>query len=173
MESTLASKFPRLINRHLAEENLLSLELPDPSDASQVLQSASRQIVERGLLRRDLVITGSCLRQTSQELPPDLYFYVPSDPDNSVAPYGERGVSLRTRPQILLDVILGSGSIFPLFPARRIEGLPRSGEQIELVDGGFAHNSPVEAAVLWGATHIVLIDVSAGTRAKGGTSSAT
>jgi hypothetical protein len=31
---------------------------------------------------------------------------------------------------------------------------------MELVDGGFAHNSPIEAAVLWGATHIILIEAS-------------
>ncbi len=31
---------------------------------------------------------------------------------------------------------------------------------MELVDGGFAHNSPIEAAVLWGATHVVLIEAS-------------
>jgi hypothetical protein len=31
---------------------------------------------------------------------------------------------------------------------------------MELVDGGFAHNSPIEAAVLWGATHVILIEAS-------------
>ncbi len=31
---------------------------------------------------------------------------------------------------------------------------------MELIDGGFAHNSPIEAAVLWGATHILLIEAS-------------
>ena len=31
---------------------------------------------------------------------------------------------------------------------------------MELIDGGFAHNSPVEAAVLWGATHIVLVEAT-------------
>src|SRR5207244_4677092 len=44
------------------------------------------------------------------------------------------------------------------FPPRTLEDFPDSGERIELVDGGFAHNSPVEAAVRWGATHIVLIE---------------
>jgi predicted acylesterase/phospholipase RssA len=55
---------------------------------------------------------------------------------------------------------MGSGAIFPVFPPRILEGLPRSGDRVELIDGGFAHNSPIEAAVLWGATHIVLIEAS-------------
>ena len=63
---------------------------------------------------------------------------------------------------------MGSGSIYPFFPARRIDDIPRAGEQIELVDGGFAHNSPVEAAVLWGATHVILIDVTPRGRIKRG-----
>ncbi len=167
MENALARKFPRLINRDLASRNQLPLEVNPATPAARTLQEVSEQIMQRGLLERDLVITGSCLDQTSQELPSDLYFFAPSHRvENLLAqgeqmmPYGERGVSLLSHPQILLDVIMGSGSIYPLFPARRIEGIPRPGEQIELVDGGFAHNSPIEAAVLWGATHIILIDVT-------------
>ena len=29
-----------------------------------------------------------------------------------------------------------------------------------MIDGGYAHNSPVEAAVLWGATHLIIIEAS-------------
>lgn len=161
VEAALVYKFPRLMNRYLTAEHSLPLEV-DPEDSRRErLQDISRQIISRDLLQRDLVITGSCLDQSSHELPSDLYFYAPADRSSQVQPYGERGVSLRDHPQILLDVIMGSGSIYPLFPARRIDDIPRAGEEIELVDGGFAHNSPVEAAVLWGATHILLIDVMA------------
>src|SRR3990172_7391902 len=59
-----------------------------------------------------------------------------------------------------MDVVLGSGSIFPAFPPRDVRDFPAPGESVSLVDGGFAHNSPVEAAVLWGATHIVLLEAS-------------
>ena len=168
METALARKFPRLINRHLESRSELPLEENSATPAAATLQAVSRQIMERGLLERDLVITGSCLDQTSQELPSDLYFFAPAHQDERSMPYGQRGVSLLAHPQILLDVIMGSGSIYPLFPARRIDGLPRPGEQIELVDGGFAHNSPIEAAVLWGATHIILIDVTPRGRIKRG-----
>jgi predicted acylesterase/phospholipase RssA len=168
MERTLSEKFPFLINQHLAHSKLRPLEMDERAGASQRLQSVSRQVLERNLLRRDLVITGSCLEQTSQELPSDLYFYAPANPNTERPPYGRRGVSLFERPNILLDVIMGSGSIFPVFPPRRIENIPRNGEQIELVDGGFAHNSPVEAAVLWGATHIVLIEAKPRKRSERG-----
>lgn len=160
MQRALADKVPRLIDRHLANQKLAPLHLDNESDASERLQVVSRQVIQRRLLNRDLVITGSCLAQTSQELPSDLYFYAPTDPSTATPPFGERGFSLLERPHILLDVVMGSGSIFPVFPARKIDGIPREGEQIELVDGGFAHNSPVEAAVLWGATHIVLIEAT-------------
>lgn len=168
MERALADKFPRLIDQHLANEKLPALELDDKASSGERLQIASRQVIRRRLLKRDLVITGSCLEQTSQELPSDLYFYAPADPATPPPPFGDRGLSLLERPHILLDVVMGSGSIFPVFPPRKIDGIPRAGEQIELVDGGFAHNSPVEAAVLWGATHIVLIEATPRKRSERG-----
>jgi hypothetical protein len=46
--------------------------------------------------------------------------------------------------------------------------VPLPSDQIELVDGGFAHNSPIEAAALWGATHIFLIEATASRESKRG-----
>jgi len=124
------------------------------------LASLSQQLVERRCIRRDLVITGSCLEQTSAALPSDLYFHISTRDEGHEQPFGARGISLASNPAILMDVILGSGSIYPMFPPRVVNNFPQHGESISLVDGGFAHNSPVEAAVLWGATHIVLIEAS-------------
>ena len=59
-----------------------------------------------------------------------------------------------------MDVLIGSGAIYPVFPARTIKDFPVPGRSIELVDGSFAHRSPVEAAVQWGATHILLIQAA-------------
>jgi predicted acylesterase/phospholipase RssA len=158
MERSLAEKFPLVMNEHLRERGEKPLEYDAGASCADRLQQVSSQVIRRGLLQRDLVLTGSCLTQTSEELPSDLYFYAPVDRDSEPPPFGARGVSLVERPSTLLDVVMGSGSIFPVFPGRIIEGIPRAGEEIELVDGGFAHNSPVEAAVLWGATHIVLVE---------------
>ncbi|MFL6230244.1 MAG: patatin-like phospholipase family protein, partial [Pyrinomonadaceae bacterium] len=65
----------------------------------------------------------------------------------------------------LMDVVIGSSSIFPVFQPRTLTASVtapdvRPATLAELIDGGFAHNSPIEAAVLWGATHIILIEAS-------------
>lgn len=113
------------------------------------------------------MVTGSCLEQTSADLPSDLYFYAPAGSGAAGPPdYGERGVALADQPDMLLDVVMGSGSVFPVFPPRTLENFPRPGERIELIDGGFVHNSPVEAAVRWGATHVVLIEADPHERAE-------
>lgn len=168
MQHALADKVPRLIDQHLSRNNLGLLELDDWADDSERLRAVSRQLIDRGLLKRDLVITGSCIEQTNEELPSDLYFYADAGSTTQLPRFGERGLDLHQSPSILLDVVMGSGSIFPVFPPRKIEGIPRNGEHIELVDGGFAHNSPVEAAVLWGATHIVLIEATPRKRSQRG-----
>jgi predicted acylesterase/phospholipase RssA len=89
----------------------------------------------------------------------DLYFYAAAH-FAGPPPFGERGVNLAGHPEILLDAVMGSGTIFPVFPARTVHDFPKPGQQVELVDGAFAHNSPIEAAVLWGATHIILIEAT-------------
>ncbi|MCA1818295.1 MAG: patatin-like phospholipase family protein, partial [Acidobacteria bacterium] len=67
----------------------------------------------------------------------------------------------------LMDVVIGSSSIFPVFEPRALTAKlggdgagARPATLAELIDGGFAHNSPVEAAVLWGATHVILVEAS-------------
>ena len=123
-------------------------------------------LAAEGSLQRNLVITGTCLPRsrpkTENELPDDLYFYARADQTVGPSPFGARGVSLndpRYR-HMLLDVVMGSASIFPMFPARVLRDFPTEGEWVELVDGGFAHASPIEAAVEWGATHVIVIETS-------------
>lgn len=168
MQSALTDKFPRLIDRHLDHQGLPPLNMGTSGSDGDRMQTFSRDVLKRGLVERDFVITGSCLGQTTEDLPSDLYFYVPADPTAEPPRFGKRGLPLRRWPHILLDVVMGSGSIYPVFPAREIANFPRSGEGIELVDGGFAHNSPIEAAVLWGATHVVMLEATPRTRTSGG-----
>lgn len=162
IESALAEEFPALVERHLARSRSAG-ELPGDvsprATAAEKLSQFSRRVVSGDLLERDLVITGNCLWQSSSNLPSDLYFYHAAKPGEG-PPFEERGVDLDSHPGILMDVVMGSGSIFPVFPPRTIVDFPTPGESIELIDGGFAHNSPLEAAVLWGATHVVLIEAT-------------
>jgi predicted acylesterase/phospholipase RssA len=168
METALAKHYPYLIDGELNRRGDPPLALSADDIPAARLSAAGRQILDRSLLQRDLVITGSRLTSIDDdsEMPTDLYFYAraaadaagKTEPDEP--PFGSRGISLAARPELALDVVLGSGSIFPVFPSRSLADFPEEGKTTELIDGGFAHNSPVEAAVLWGATHIVLIEAT-------------
>jgi predicted acylesterase/phospholipase RssA len=160
IENALATDIPRLIEAHLRRQNKPGLRLDAVPANDRRLHEVSSQIIRRRLLTRDLVVTGDCLTKTELSLPNDLYFYAAADADSPPPPFGDRGVNLAGHPEILLDAVMGSGTIFPIFPARTLHDFPQPGQQVELIDGGFAHNSPIEAAVLWGATHIILIEAS-------------
>lgn len=125
-------------------------------------------------LQRDLVITGSNLQVrkkakggNGQALPEDLYFYHDFKPEGADA-WSDEERTQRNPPAPsvtdqrfrdfngnVLDVVIGSSSIYPVFPFRP---LPRL--NVNLIDGGFVHNSPIDAAVSWKATHIILVEVS-------------
>ncbi len=160
LEQTVARLFPELIDRHLVRQGKKPLTIDESATDKLRMKSVSRQLISRRLLVRDLVIAGTCLEQSTANLPADLYFYAAAGGTSGAPPFGARGISLVQHEGLTLDAMLGSGSIFPVFPPRRLEDFPRSGEYAELVDGAFAHYSPIEAAVLWGATHIVVIEAS-------------
>jgi predicted acylesterase/phospholipase RssA/ABC-type phosphate/phosphonate transport system substrate-binding protein len=148
----VAEKFPILMH---------STSAPDADgDLDAYMRTLSREVFERGLLKRDLVLTGSRLAQENATVPPDLYFYAPSSPASPLPRFGERGVALKERPELLFDAMMGSGAIYPVFPARTIADFPAPGRSVDIVDGSFSHRSPVEAAVLWGATHIIVLEAS-------------
>lgn len=158
----------RTFARHYSELTREAGAGPDTSpgeDDEQRLRALSRTIVRRigaadNPLKRDLVITGSCLPPRPGGLDSDLYFYLPAGRGRPAPSFGSRGVALAEHPDILMGVVMGSGTIYPGFPSSTIQDFPRGGESVDLIDGGFAHNSPVEAAVQWGATHILLIEAS-------------
>jgi hypothetical protein len=120
------------------------------------------------MISRDLVLTGSVLGEPGLELPSDLYFWASAGKTIQQPSFGARGVSLADRPQLLLDSLMASGAIYPVFPARTIRDFPRTGQNTEIVDGSFAHRSPIEAAVLWGASHIILIQADPNELARRG-----
>ena len=164
----------------------LAVEIPklfscDASSGStpQRLANISTEIIQRGLIKRDLVITGSMLsvdsnsrqsdatREANDET--DLYFlYLPGKED---LPEGlrkdNRFVSLKdpANESILLDAVIGSGSIFPAYEPKRLKSVKRvldkeGKSNVQIIDGGFVHNSPIEAAVKLEATHIIMIEAS-------------
>lgn len=189
VEEALAREVPRLID--------LSYDVKDGKTPAQRLEDISEHIVRQDLLKRDMVITGSRLPATAEEVdderyrdsqstdPDDMYFFYDhkdpaelttssaaaapggvSDPLENVLPGDRRFVpfQLRGNSRKLLDVVIGSSSIYPLFqprPLKRIKLSPGDkGRDVNIIDGGFVHNSPIEAAILWGATHIILIEAT-------------
>jgi predicted acylesterase/phospholipase RssA/ABC-type phosphate/phosphonate transport system substrate-binding protein len=160
IEGTLFDRFSRLVAAKRRAEGRPAAPVPFASDATrraEGFQMLSRQIIGDGLLTRDLVLTGSVLGERGLELPSDLYFWATTGRTSEPPHFSARGVALAGRPELLLDALMASGSIYPVFPARVLRDFPSSGRNTEVVDGSFAHRSPVEAAVLWGATHIILI----------------
>jgi hypothetical protein len=57
--------------------------------------------------------------------------------------------------KLLVSIAFASGSPFPVFPAHRIT-LPGIGPEL-FVDGGYAHNIPIEAARKVGANRVLII----------------
>ncbi len=157
MEAGLEARYRRIVDRHLARLGTKPLARDPAAPAAGRLRAMSREILGRGLVSRELVITGNILEQTRPTLPSDVYFYTWSPRDRH-PPFGGRGVLLDDHPEQLLDVVLGSSTIFPVFPPRTLRGFPAGSESVELIDGGFAHNSPIEAAVLRGATHVIVVE---------------
>jgi hypothetical protein len=83
-------------------------------------------------------------------------------------PLDRRFIPLKRNTDKLLDVVIGSSTIYPIFPSRALTSVQLGNEERELeviermniVDGGYIHNIPIEAAVKWKATHIILIEAS-------------
>jgi predicted acylesterase/phospholipase RssA/ABC-type phosphate/phosphonate transport system substrate-binding protein len=154
--------------RHDAFDRSLLRRLHAPfvpeDEYSRELHELSVLILQNHLLVRDLVITGSKLTAHVEggpvnKMPGDLYFYAPAALPESPAPADRRFLRLgeeATPERDLLDVVVGSASIFPLFPGRAL----RPDANYALVDGGFAHNIPVEAAVRWNASQVLVIEAS-------------
>ena len=152
-------------------------EVSRSSRQDQLHDISERIVKDPLLLKRDLVITVSNLPVetpdepnnpalvSANQLPEDLYFFFRSPNVGWKAPPPDkRFISFHDNPQRLLDVIIGSGTIYPLFPYRELHhinvGPNKQTPLIKVIDGGFIHNSPIEAAIKWDATHIISIEAS-------------
>jgi hypothetical protein len=146
---------------------------------SKSLAELSRDIIDKGVIKRDLVITGSMFPASADPASmaqhfthddTDLYFVYKVGPNPQLPQKlqkDNRFVSLRDpdNAPILLDAVIGSGSIFPAFEPRQLSGVKRIMDKdvtrdVSIIDGGFVHNSPIEAAVKLDATHIIVIEAS-------------
>lgn len=154
LEAALLRNFGRLVSRETARRGYQA------NGTGATIEELSDTVFKTQLLTRDLVLTASPLPDPMRELPAEYYFYAAAGPSGPEPSFGPRGVDLNKNTSILFDAMLGSAAIYPLFPARHVEGLPAEGQSVDLVDGSFAHRSPLEAAVQWGATHVLVVEAS-------------
>jgi hypothetical protein len=92
----------------------------------------------------------------------DLYFYFRANRNERLKPpLDRRFIPLKRNTDKLLDVVIGSSTIYPIFPSRVLTSVQLGNEEkdmekierMSIVDGGYIHNIPIEAAVKWKATH--------------------
>jgi hypothetical protein len=179
IEDAFAEKFPLLIKRTIEPRFVIA---PGQRSESVLRQISEKLMNPNGpMLQRDLVITTSRLpieqsdkidqRQADlvNGLHDDLYFYFRANTNDELKPpLDRRFIPLKRNTDKLLDVVIGSSTIYPIFPSRVLKDVQLGNEEKELekidsmriVDGGYIHNIPIEAAVKWKATHIILIEAS-------------
>lgn len=195
IEEAFAQKIPVLLQRTVKPD----FKPSPPRKDETALQSISRQLMDENApgLERDLVITTSRLPMNLPErddlinnspeeldkhekltkqaelvnsLPDDLYFYFRKNTDEKLKPpLDKKFVPFKYNPEKLLDVVIGSSTIYPIFPSRELKDVALGSEErsfelvdkISIVDGGFIHNIPIEAAGLWKASHVIVIEASA------------
>lgn len=179
IEDAFAAKFPTLIQKTIQS----SFAIAPPKDSQTALKLISQKLMDpaKPMLVRDLVITASRLPIEQSEkvdqkqadlvngLHDDLYFYFrANDYQDLKPPLDRRFIPLKRNTDKLLDVVIGSSTIYPIFPSRPLTDVQLGNEEKELekvvlmkiVDGGYIHNIPIEAAVKWKATHIIMIEAS-------------
>ena len=179
IDHAFVEKLPALLEKHPDVKSPIVLR---GTTDKEKLADLSDQIINKGWLRRDLIITTSRLsdgddasRLSEGDEASDLYFfnrysgegaYQKESPDQRRFSPDSRFKSF-ARPEFtdhLLDVIIGSATIYPVFKPREFSFASPDADgnlvNLDLIDGGFAHNSPIEAAVAWDATHIILVEAS-------------
>jgi predicted acylesterase/phospholipase RssA len=182
IEELFNQEIPRLLRGQI------SLNAGSTVPPETALKTISTEIMDHNLLTRDLIITTSKLPVTESavpevqdrdfvvvnSLPDDLYFYFKKSDSNWVVPSDRRFVPLKFNRDKLLDVVIGSSTIYPIFPSRLLPNLVLGNEDgpsklsikgdVRVIDGGFIHNTPIEAAKKGHATHIILIGASPATQ---------
>jgi predicted acylesterase/phospholipase RssA/ABC-type phosphate/phosphonate transport system substrate-binding protein len=135
------------------------------------LGEMSKNIINSNAITKSLMITAFDPPVGDSPAPYDRYFFFdPRDEIKIPAADSRRFVSLRDHCDQLLAVVVGSGTIYPFFHPQSIQlsNPPPCGqnhssarsEEITIIDGGYAHNTPIDAARAWKPSHIILVQAS-------------
>lgn len=127
-------------------------------------QAIPEEELWRNRFRSNLVVTGTLLSDTNcgQETgvirSGGLYFCFEGPEGCGPSRGGSWQVFRRPAAARAVDAVFASGSAFPVFPPHRTH-LP-NGCEVRLVDGGYAHNVPLEAAALSAARQVLILNAS-------------
>jgi len=163
LERTIARAARELINERLASRGQPKVDIVDLHGLSETILAP-----DHNLLEKDLIITATVLPEPDQQFgESDIYLFAEANRHGRGSIEFEKNFDNRFidleqghRRKLLIDAVLGSGAVFPFFPPRTLKDCPRHGVSLHLVDGSFGHHIPIEAAVRWGATHILIVDPS-------------
>jgi predicted acylesterase/phospholipase RssA len=160
LEDQISQAAEQLVNQRLAAHGQSPVQTRD-------LAALGCTILDKGLLERDLIITATILPDGGVAAAnTDVYFYASAagaDPGVVRHMLEDPRVQYLNEPPrrgALLQAVMGSGAVFPVFPARTVLDCPSLGRRMQLVDGSFCHHNPIEAAAMWGASHVIVVNPS-------------
>jgi phosphoserine phosphatase len=129
-----------------------------------LVKSLEPKILRSEVFRSNLIVTGTLLSNTACSVRVRPYSAGPlyscfEGPTRCIGSTSEQWELFRRPvPARALQAVFASGSPFPVFPAHKV-ALP-NGCEVPLVDGGYAHNVPLEAAVASEARQVLVINAS-------------
>lgn len=109
----------------------------------------------------NLIVTGTLLRRQDcslHDVKEDGLYFCFEGPEGCGADGGPWQVFRKPAPARAVDAVFASGSAFPVFPPHRVH-LP-NGCEVPLVDGGYAHNVPLDAASKADARQVLILNAS-------------
>lgn len=134
------------LNLSLLRKVDCACDLTKSNQLEDKLHALSKQVEEK--LERDLIITGSRLTVDEEvsnipSLPPDLYFYYdskhsagkPQPDDDRHNPPVPSDPRFQQFGDFLMDVVIGSASIYQVFPFRPLKKFHDT-LQVDIIDGG-------------------------------------
>jgi predicted acylesterase/phospholipase RssA len=128
------------------------------SSVGQFVEAGHRQLTANLIVTGALVEDSTCAEERDRLKAGDMYFCFASRGENCGRSVGQRWIAIdahAVQVKTLVDAAFASGSPFPIFPPKRVDV---NNCAVDLIDGGYAHNVPLEAAFLGGTRQVLLIN---------------
>lgn len=151
LTATLAERFCRMSGGEPLHCSSASIE----EVSARVRDTIARE-------RVDLVLTATDFSSVATGGRPRDVFFASRIPPGMEKEHSEVWVEISENRGRLIEMVIASASIFPGLPPHDLTKLLVPGgarESFRLIDGGYLHNIPIEAALRMRATHLVIVRV--------------